>query len=175
MREREAAMTPEERAAGDASLVEGFLGLPSYRKARTVLLYCGAGAEVDTRPILENALAQGKLTALPKITGPGTMEARRISSLSRLVPGPYGILEPDGVCPAVPPEEFDLILVPGMAFTQDGRRLGRGGGFYDRYLPQTRAALAALVRRFQLIGSIPTGSHDVSVDWLVLDSGEDGP
>lgn len=173
LRALERAMTAEEKAASDAALREGFLEIPEYRAARTVLLYVGTGAEVDTRPLIEDALAAGKRVALPVITGPGVMEARAVTDLDLLVPGPCGIPAPGEGSELVPPEAPDLILVPGMAFTQDGWRLGRGGGYYDRYLPRTNALTVALARDFQMVDHIPTEAHDIPVDALVIDSGDE--
>ncbi len=165
-------MTEAEKAASDAALREAFLEMPEYRAARTVLLYVGAGAEPDTRPLIENALAAGKRVALPFIAGPGVMEARAVTDLDLLVPGPYGIPAPAENSGLVPPEALDLVLVPGMAFTGDGHRLGRGGGYYDRYLPQTNALTVALARDFQIVDHIPTDPHDIPVDALIVDGGE---
>lgn len=166
-------MTASEKDASDAALREAFLEMPEYRAARTVLLYVGTGAEPDTRPLIEDALASGKRVALPAIAGPGLMEARAVTDPDLLVPGPYGIPAPAPDSELVPPEALDLVLVPGMAFTPDGERLGRGGGYYDRYLPRTSALTVALARDFQIVDRLPTEAHDVPVDALIIDSGEE--
>ncbi len=134
--------------------------------ARCVMLYWPQGAEVDVRPIFLRALKLGKLAALPRITGPGTMEARA-SDPGELVPGFMGIPEPPESAQSVPPEKPDLIIVPGAAFTRDGRRLGRGGGYYDRFLPLTRGLKLALVRPEALFDDLPTEVHDVRVDEVI--------
>ena len=164
---REASLPPQERLRQDAALTGRFLALPEYRDALSVLLYWGTGAEPDTRPILSDALARGKRVALPAVTGPGLMEAREIRSLGELVPGKFGIPAPGEACPALSPEIFDLILVPGAAFTPEGHRLGRGGGYYDRYLPATRGVRAALARPCQLFDTLPTQEHDIPVDLVI--------
>lgn len=172
VREREAALTRAERLRADRVLTERLLDCPQFLAASSVLLYFGVGAEPDTLPLLTAALERGKRVALPKITGPGTMEAREIRALSELVPGAFGIPEPADSCPVVPPEEFDLILVPGAAFSPDGRRLGRGGGYYDRYLPRTRGVRVAAVRHIQLFDALPVEAHDVPVDLVITDESE---
>lgn len=169
VRAREAGLAPEERRESDERLVSRLLASPEYRSAGTVLLYCGVGGEPDTRPILEDALRAGKRAALPRITAPGAMEARQVRSPGELVPGAFNIPEPGEGCPLLPPEAFDLVLVPGAAFTRNGARLGRGGGYYDRYLPRVRGKTAALVRRIQLFDTLPTQAHDVPVALVITD------
>ena len=159
-----------QSAAGredDGALIRRFLSLPEYRRAKTVLLYRGVGGEIDTAPILQDALSAGKLVALPRITGPDLMEARRVASAEELVPGKYGIPAPPAESELIPPEALDLILVPGAAFTPEGDRLGRGGGYYDRYLPRTAGFKVALARRGQLFPALPTQAHDQRVDLVV--------
>lgn len=167
IKKREAALSELEIKASDRELASAFIALPEFIKAKTVMLYCGVGREPDTGPMIASALRAGKTVALPKITGPGVMEARRIYSLDQLVPGAFGIPEPSGECEVVAPGEFDLILVPGAAFSPNGCRLGRGGGYYDRYLPQTRGVKVALARKCQLTDDIPTDIHDINVDLII--------
>ncbi len=169
VREREAALTPEERRASDSLLVRRFLASPEYRRAGCVLFYAGCGSEPDTRPLIEAALRAGKTAALPRIAAPGVMEARRIGALSELVPDRFGIPAPPPDSEILPPEAFDLILVPGAAFAPDGARLGRGGGYYDRYLPRTRGVKIALARRGSVFPGLPVEEHDVRVDRLITD------
>lgn len=174
VRRREKTLTPAAREISDKILINRFLSLPEYLSSRCVFLYLGVGAELDTAPIIEDALRRGKRAALPKITAPGVMEAREIRSLSELVPGAFHIPEPRETCPVVPPGEFDLILVPGAAFAKNGARLGRGGGYYDRYLPQTRGKKVALAREIQLFDALPTENHDIPIDLLITDEGDAG-
>lgn len=171
VRKLESAETPEKLRGSGEVLISRFLASPEYDKANVLFLYCGVGTEPDTRPIIADALSRGKRVALPAITGPGIMEAREIRSSGQLVPGRFGIPEPDIACPIILPEELELILVPGAAFSPDGGRLGRGGGYYDRYLPRTRCVKIALVRALQLFDSIPTDTHDIPVDVIITDEG----
>ena len=157
VKKREAALSELEIKASDRELASAFIALPEFIKAKTVMLYRGVGREPDTGPMIASALR----------AGPGVMEARRIYSLDQLVPGAFGIPEPSGECEVVAPGEFDLILVPGAAFSPNGCRLGRGGGYYDRYLPQTRGVKVALTRKCQLTDDIPTDSHDIKVDLII--------
>jgi 5-formyltetrahydrofolate cyclo-ligase len=95
-----------------------------------------------------------------------TLSFRTVSTLSDLCPGRYGIREPVG---GASPEQLDLIVVPGLAFTADGNRLGRGAGFYDRFLSTIPgyAVKVGVCFAFQLVLEIPVECHDVKVDALV--------
>lgn len=169
VRALEDALTAEELRESGARLVSRLMACPEYRRARCVFLYLGVGPEPDTRPLISDALKGGKRVALPKITAPGVMEAREIASLKELVPDRFAIPAPPVGSAVLPPESFDLILVPGSAFSPDGGRLGRGGGYYDRYLPETRGVRVALARDIQLFERVPMEPHDVPVDILITE------
>jgi len=90
-----------------------------------------------------------------------------------LQPGPWKLLEPDPAqCPVVPPQDIDLLVIPGMAFTRTGGRLGRGGGFYDRFLTgvHPRAVKVGVCFGIQLVDAVPLEAHDHEVDWVVTES-----
>ncbi len=169
VRETEKGLSPEAVRESDRTLAERFLSLEEYKRAKTLFLYAGTRREPDTRSILAAALRDGKTVALPKITGPGVMEARRIGSLSGLVPDRYNIPAPPPDSEVILPKAFDLILVPGAAFTPDGARLGRGGGYYDRFLSKTRGLKIALVRREFVFPALPVEEHDIKMDILITD------
>ncbi len=169
VREAERRLSPTEKAESDRILAARFLASEPYRRAKILLFYAGAGPEPDTRPLVDAALEAGKTVALPKITAPGVMEARRIAAAGELVPDKYGIPAPAEGSQLLPPEAFDLILVPGAAFTPGGIRLGRGGGYYDRYLPRTRGVKLALARRRFIFPALPIEPHDIPVDILITD------
>lgn len=145
-----------------------FLSLPEFEAARTVFLYVGVFPEPDTAPVIEAALAAGKAVALPRVSGKGVMEARLIGSLSELSPGAWGIPEPPESAPVISPGDIDLVLVPGAAFSEDLCRLGRGGGYYDRYLALTPALRVAIARE-RLLTPVPAEEHDLKMDMLVTE------
>ena len=99
------------------------------------------------------------------------MSARRVTALSQLVPGAYGLPEPGGDCPEIAPEAIDVVLVPGTAFDAGGGRIGQGGGYYDRFLPGTRAYRIGVCHDFALLGSVPMQAHDQRMDAVVCPSG----
>lgn len=160
-------LSPAEKAESDRLLRERFLALPQVAHVSSLLLFYGVGAEPDTVPLLEALSDMGKLVALPRCLPGGRLEARRYLGSSHLVPGPFGIPEPDGDCPVLDRDSFDLILVPDLCCDRRGSRLGRGGGYYDRFLRGFSGLTAALCREKLLRDALPAEEHDVPVD-LVL-------
>ena len=136
------ALSPEVRAAANAALCANLWQLDAVQKARTILLYAAFGAEADLASFAEEALRQGKVLAYP-VCGEGY-------SLTAAVPGPdgwetglYGIRTPVlERAVLIRPEALDLVLVPCTAFDAVCRRVGMGKGYYDRYLPRCRNAVA---------------------------------
>lgn len=138
-----------------------------WRSAGTVLLYHALPDEVDTSLLLSSAMLMGKRVLLPKVVGDDLELC--LYSPDALVSGAYGIMEPAG--PSLSEEEYagiDLAIVPGMAFSSAGVRLGRGKGYYDRLLPRLpRAYRIGLCFSFQLLSHIPSEQHDVLMNEVV--------
>lgn len=176
MRELSARLSPRYRAAADGAIARHVLSLPEYREAETVFCFVGAGREIDTRPILERALADGKRLCVPLCTGSGEMELRQITDLEELSPGAYGIPEPPAESPAVSPDQADMAVIPCVTCSREGRRLGRGGGYYDRFLSRYRGAAVLVCRERLLRQEIPFGPHDCPVPYVMTEAGlfEDG-
>ena len=139
------------------------------RSARTILFFAPLADELDVWLLLEKFLAAGKICALPFFdSAMQTYSARQIQNLAVDISiGKFGIREPVSSCPEIPPEKFDLILVPGVAFDWNGNRLGRGRGFYDRLLKQVSGLKCGVGYDFQLIGKIPVEPHDAKVNFVV--------
>ena len=134
------------REAADRAIARHLLALPEYRSAGAVFCFVSAGREIDTRPILEQTLADGKMLCVPLCVADGIMELRAIRNLEELFPGAYGILEPPADSPALSPDQIDLAVIPCVTCSREGRRLGRGGGYYDRFLAHYRGAAVLLCR-----------------------------
>lgn len=145
--------------------------LPEYQRAGTVLAFAGTEREIDTGPLLAMTLSGGKRLALPRCTGPGVMEARLVETPALLRPGAYGILEPAADWPPVSPAEIDLILVPCVACDRTGRRLGHGGGYYDRYLAAYGGPAALVCPQALVLDRVPQGLFDRAVPLLVTEAG----
>ena len=167
---RDAAHDP----AADAAIVKALTGLDVYQNARTLAVYVSFGSELNTFPLIEQALSDGKRVAVPYCV-PKTHIMKMLSIAhfpDDLHPGTMGILEPDpAVSPELAPDAIDLIVVPGVGFTKRGERLGYGGGFYDRYLLKLKATahLVALVPEFLLFDALPTEAHDLRIPTLITE------
>ena len=165
---RISALDAEYIRSSDRGLFENFVSLEEYERAKTIFAYISCGREPDTVEILNRALADGKTVALPESLPGGIMKARRINSLSELVPGRFGIPAPPEGAEEIAPEDVDLIIVPAVTFDECGRRMGRGGGYYDRYLAASPAFSVGLARE-ELLTSVPTEEHDMAVACLVTE------
>jgi 5-formyltetrahydrofolate cyclo-ligase len=143
--------------------------LPEFTSASTIALYCSLPDEPSTTEMLRRWQCVKRL-ALPVITRDGEMTFREYTAPESLTPGPYGIHAPhEGR--EIPPQEIDLMLVPGLAFDSAGRRLGRGKGYYDRYLAHPAAAhihKVGLCHPEALIPEVPAEPHDIIMDKVVV-------
>jgi 5-formyltetrahydrofolate cyclo-ligase len=149
-------------------LVERIEALPEFASARTVALYCALPDEASTAEMLSRWRGLKRLV-LPVVLAGGKMIFCEYGGAESLASGTFGILEPT-LGATVPPSEIDLMIVPGVAFDRAGGRLGRGGGFYDRYLSHPAAAhiyKVGLCRFGALVPKVPTEPHDVAMDVVV--------
>jgi 5-formyltetrahydrofolate cyclo-ligase len=166
-----ARLPAERRAALSAAVADRIEGLPAWAAARTVALYAPMGAEVDTAAIARRAEAVGKRIAWPRLAPAGHALHFAACAPGELVAGPLSTREPPAGAPAVPPDEIDLVVVPGVAFDAGGRRLGRGRGHYDATLAALPrgAARIGLAFEIQLVSSVPAGPTDAAVDAVVTE------
>ena len=170
-----------QSSGGDAAekslaMVASITAHPVWARARVVSLYSALPGEPDLSA-LWTAETPPRF-CYPRIEA-GGMTFFEVKSPGELIPAPWhsGIREPI-FDPArlLPPEKIDWILVPGLAFTSDGWRLGRGGGFYDRYLASLPPGAMKLGVCFQcqLVASIPLEAHDQRLDAIVTENGFEG-
>ena len=153
--------------AMSAEAVARLMALPQMAAAKTVMLYYSLPDEVSTHELADRLVECGKVVVLPVVTGPAEMELRRYRSADDLSMGAFGIMEPTGE-PFTSLAEIDLAVVPGMAFDTRGNRLGRGKGYYDRFLSQLpRATKVGLCFPFQKFPGVPTDENDVRMDLVI--------
>ena len=181
-------LSPARRRAAGIALARQLRALPAVTHAGTVMAFLSLPTEIDTWPIIRWAWDRGKRVAIPRIGRrsegadppagerrmvPVLLEAADVEAASAhpaVRPGALGILTaPDA--PAVPAEDVDVVFVPCQAVDRRGNRLGKGGGYYDRFLarPEVRAARIALVFREQILDAVPVGRGDEPMDWIVTE------
>lgn len=163
------------RASFSATITERLLQLPEYRQADTVLGYMNFGAEFASELWVERALADGKRLALPKVNHhTNHLDLYWVDDLeNQLAAGLWGIREPivERCEKLAAPDEVEFALLPGVAFTRDGARLGYGGGYYDRLLAgmTQRPALVVAAFALQLVDALPQEATDIKVEWVITE------
>lgn len=163
MRQRLAALRPLVRAQEEELVNAAIVSDPSWREAQAVLVFKAVKHELSVVSATNDALRAGKRVSFPR-AGPGGLSLHEMTDWSQLSPGAYGIPEPAAEAPVVSPAVIDIALVPGLAFTADGRRLGQGGGYYDRLLPALGGESWGVSFAVQVVEALPTQTHDRPVD-----------
>jgi 5-formyltetrahydrofolate cyclo-ligase len=159
-------LSTEERTAAGRQLRDTVLDLPEMQMAGTVAAYVSVGTEPDTRGLLFALWKRGTYVLLPVLLPDGDLDWASYEGPDSLAPGPRGLLEPAECRRGVTAiTSADLILVPAVAVDRAGRRLGRGGGSYDRALARVGAAIqtVALLYDGELVARVPAGPHDQPV------------
>lgn len=161
------AMVASQRTKRSADLQRLVLSNDRVKRAGSVFVYVSSGSEVQTHGLISALLEQGKAVAVPRVLAkPGAMEAVVVRGLDDLVPGRFGVLEP--TTPELLEQTPHVTIVPGLAFTRAGLRLGQGGGYYDRYLAQHLASYkAGLCFTEQLADELPGDAHDIRMDEVI--------
>lgn len=160
-RQQLAQISPQEFSAIGAAMWQTLQAQPAWQSAQSVFCFVGALHEPDTMPILQGALSAGKQLLVPRIAGPGQMQLVPLQSLEQLQPGAFGILEPRQALSAVPAGSgVQLAVLPCLAATRSGARLGHGGGYYDRFLANYSGQRLILCPEALLAQSLPTGPLD---------------
>ena len=165
MRRLNRALDSRQRLRASAAIFSAVERLPEFRAARTVAVFAALPDEPATDEVLAR-WASTRRVVLPRVEG----DAMRFYACrpDALVFGAFGILEPQGERPC-PAGEIDLVVCPGVAFTADGRRLGRGRGYYDRYLgdPAFRGFRVGVCYAHQLVDDLPVEPHDMRMDRVI--------
>ena len=163
------AIDPMERARLGGLVLERFLALPEAAAASTVMAFWSFGSEVPMDPLIARLVEAGITVVLPRIVD-GHLEPRTWRPGDPVSETHFGAREPEGGS-VVDPGEIDVVATPGVAFDRGGGRIGYGGGFYDRFLPTTRALRAAVAFGVQLLDEpLPRAPFDLPVHVIVTES-----
>jgi 5-formyltetrahydrofolate cyclo-ligase len=163
--------SPELRAEWSRAIADRFLELEEVARAKVVMAFWSFGSELDTAPLIGRLHQRGVTVVLPKIAD-GDLEARAYAPGDPVTETSFGAHEPATGEP-IEPGRIDLVATPGVAFDRRGRRVGYGGGFYDRFLLELRpdAVRVGVCFSLQLVdGDLPGASFDLPVDVIVTES-----
>lgn len=157
----------KNRAEQDEIIARQALDTPYFMQANTAFIYVSTADEPDSRPIIEGAFELRKRVCVPKIIGPGKMIPVEIKSYDELVPGKYGILTAPDDAPEVDLKKIQVAIIPGVAFDKKSAcRLGRGGGYYDRFVEECYSVCIGVCYDEQVVEDLPCEAHDGCMDFL---------
>ncbi len=169
-----AALTERDKRIASDAIIEQIESLDDYQDATTILAYASMPSELSLDGLIQRAMDAGKQVAIPRVDWDAkTMCGVRIESLdNNLQTGRYGLRSPCTSCKPIPAHEISLALIPGLGFDPSGRRLGRGAGFYDRWIGDrlkhgNPLSLVGVCFDEQLVERIPTDPHDQPMDRVV--------
>ena len=161
------AMSQEERTAHSARIRSAIEALMTERNVRVLHSFLPMGSEVDLFPLLDSARSKGIEVYAPKSLKGRVLKNYRYDGQERLVPGVFGTHYPASDLPFS--GNYDMIIVPGLAFTPNGDRLGYGAGYYDTFLAQhTDVFTAAVCFPDQVVATLPVEEHDRPVDMVIF-------
>lgn len=174
---RRDALDAATRTSASHRITAHVLTLECFQRARCVLAYASIGSEFDTSALLSQVMVKKKLV-LPRVDrmdkATRTLQLYFVQNLKTdLQPGVWGIREPrPDRCALAPLDVIDVVLAPGVAFTQRGERLGYGGGYYDQLLARfsPRPTIVAAAFDIQIVSDVPLGTTDLPVDSVVTEN-----
>lgn len=163
------SLPPEKRASDSEKLRAGLKAQPLFQTARSILFFAPLPEEPDLWPLLNETLAGKTMVALPCFDPDNEIyHPRRVTDLHvEILSGKFGIREPAETCIAIPPNDLDLVLVPGVAFGLDGNRLGQGKGYYDRLLQNFTGSKIGVAFDEQVVDTVPSEENDVRMDLIL--------
>lgn len=170
IRNRKRQFSQEDLGELSLDVLSRLLQHPGLQKAHTLLLYYSLPDEVNTHEMIDELLNQGKQIWLPKVVDEETLEIREYSGKKDLREGMYHIMEPVGrSISETEYSQLDLAFIPGMAFDSQGHRLGRGKGYYDRFLSQIPPGVTKIgvCFDFQKVETVPVDSNDIPMDEVI--------
>ena len=162
IRKKERTLNPAYKAESSEAICRHLLALDEYKNAKTVFAFAGTEKEIDTSLFMNETIAAGKTLILPRCAAEHAIDLCVVRSMDDLEAGAYGILEP---------KMSDFAVVPCLSFDRKGRRLGQGGGYYDRLLPQLRCPTALICREQLMSPEVPVEEHDMRCTMLITEKG----
>lgn len=170
MKQKRLELSQEQIAAASRSIADKLEELVPLYRAHSIMGFCPIKNEVDLTCFFNRKCMQGKTILFPRINPEGQIEAVRYEGNKSLIPGSYGILEPQGE--AV--RQIDAVLVPGLVFDGRGYRLGYGKGYYDKFLSalSDKVFICGVCYEFQVVDSVFPHQSDVPMHWVVTEKSE---
>ena len=166
---RVSAISADEKAKREKLLLDNLFSMPEFLAANTVMLFANLPDEIGTFSLIDKCIAMGKKVFLPVINGDDMTVAEFTGEFKE---GRFGIKEPSLLTPnssLLTPHSMDFILVPGVAFSPNGYRLGRGKGYYDKFLSKySNPFTVGVCFREQFYLDIPTEPHDIPMQRVIV-------
>jgi len=165
-------VAPADSARAGQAAAEALIDLELVGRAKRIALYAALPHELPTRPLFDAIVEKTGAALLPRTADPLGLEFFAVECWEALRPGAFGVLEPPNDGPAVRLMPGDLVVVPGVAFDEDGYRLGHGKGYYDRAFAAELGDAPTLVGfgyEFQIVDAVPHDPRDRQMDAIVTD------
>ena len=162
-------LSTDERTIASARVCARLERQEVWKQARSILFYAPLPDEPDVWPMLAVGLSMGKTIALPRFVPQQNLYVACLirDPAADVHRGQYGVREPSDQCPLVPLNGLDFILVPGVGFDLNGRRLGRGKGFYDQWLANHHGTMCGVAFDQQIVGEVPVEPHDIRLSCIL--------
>ncbi|MBQ6475376.1 MAG: 5-formyltetrahydrofolate cyclo-ligase [Clostridia bacterium] len=168
LRAKVRGIVPADTDTADKKIRERILTHPWMKEARSVFIYVSMQGEPDTRVLIGECLREGKTVLVPKCVSKTEMIAVRIRDLEELTPGALGIPEPPDSLSWT--GDISLALVPCVAASRDGARIGHGAGYYDRFLARHKTRTICLCYQERLLDAVPMDADDIYMDAVITQS-----
>ena len=168
IKSRLSKLSPDEKLNLSSAVIQKFLSLPAYKEAKIIMAYLSMPEEIQLHEFFTAAFSDEKILAVPFISA-DEMAAVELPNMNALEVGSYGILTvKSDVRKFIDAAEIDCVITPGVAFDMQGHRLGRGGGYYDKFLSlAVNAKKISLAYDCQIVNSVPVETFDIPVDAVV--------
>jgi len=173
LRRRRLDLLTRSRSHAERRITDALITLTRSVDAQTVGVYAALPGEVSLDAFATACLEQGRRVAWPRVAEDATLSFHWIQELTSLTSGYKGIREPPVSAPTTPPDRLELLVLPGLAFDRFGRRLGQGGGYYDKVLslPVRPRVTCGVAYACQILPRVPAAAHDRPVDTVITEIG----